>query len=134
MFLISNLFLVPPPDVAVSLNRTGPLYAGTDLTISCTVTLDQSVNNNETVSIHWNVEMGERFTIINDVMNVSENSYSILSISPLTYQDNETAYICNGTITSSVMSVMSSSSSADITLSVGGKFFSFFILYIYISF
>ena len=105
--------------MAVSLSHTGPLYAGTDLTISCTVTLDQSVNNNETVSIHWNVEMGDRYTIIDDAMN----SYFILIISPLTDQDNETAYTCTGTITSSVMSVMSSSSSGDITLYVEGKCF-----------
>ena len=115
-------FAVPPPDVAVSLNRTGPLYAGTDLTISCTVTLDQSINNNETVSIHWSVEMGDRYTLINDLMKVSENSYSSsLTISPLTDQESETAYICTGTITSSNSNILSVSNSADVTLSVGGK-------------
>ena len=110
--------------MAVSLNHTGPLYAGTDLTISCTVTLDQSVNNNETVSIHWSVEMEDRYTLINDVMNVSETSYSSsLTIIPLTYQDNDTTYTCTGTITSRDSNVLSVSNSADITLSVGGKCF-----------
>ena len=112
--------------MAVSLNRTGPLYAGTDLTISCTVTLDQSVNNNETVSVNWSVKMGDRYTLISDVMN-SENSYSSsLIISPLTFQDSDTTYTCTGTITSSVMSA---SDSADVTLSLGGKcFFSLYVL------
>ena len=119
--------------MAVSLNRTGPLYAGTDLTISCTVTLDQSVNNNETVSIHWNVEMGDRYTLINDVMNGSENSYSSsLIIGPLTDQDSNITYICTGRITSSAVSVKTVSNSDDITLSVRGKLF--FSLYVLIPF
>ena len=110
--------------MAVSLNRTGPLYAGTDLTISCTVTLDQSVNNSETVSIHWNVEMGDHYTLINDVMNVSENIYSSsLTISPLTDQDSDTTYTCTGTITSRDSNVLATSDSASMTLFVGGKCF-----------
>ena len=109
--------------MAVSLNHTGPLYAGTDLTISCTVTLDQSVNNNETVSIHWNVEMGDRYTLINDVMKGSEDSYSsILTISPLTDQDSGT-YICNGTVSSKDINVLSVSNITVVTVSVEGKCF-----------
>ena len=118
----SYCFAVPPPDVAVSLSRTGPLYAGTDLTISCTVTLDQSVNNNETVSIHWNVEMGDHY-LISDVKEVSENNYSSsLTISPLTDQDSNT-YICDGTVSSKDRNVLSVSSIAVVTVSVEGKCF-----------
>ena len=114
--------------MAVSLNRTGPLYAGTDLTISCTVTLDQSVNNNETVSIHWNVEMGDYY-IINDVMKVSENNYSSsLTIGPLTNKDSD-SYICNGTVTSKDRNVLSVSNIALVTVSVGGK--CFFLIFNY---
>ena len=58
--------LVLPPDVTVSLNVSGALFAGTGLTISCTVTLDASVNNNENVSTDWS-GLGnmpsERYTI-----------------------------------------------------------------------
>ena len=38
---------VPPPDVTVTLNSTPPLYAGTGLTLTCTVTLDPNVDNGE---------------------------------------------------------------------------------------
>ena len=123
MIFSTCYFAVPPPDVAVSLNRTGPLYAGTDLTISCTVTLDQSVNNNETVSIHWNVEMGDHYILINDVKKVSENNYSSsLTISPLTDQDSD-SYICNGTVSSKDRNVLSASNVAVVTVSVEGKCF-----------
>ena len=99
--LFQTYLIVPLPDVAVSLNRTGPLYAGTDLTISCTVTLDQSVNNNETVSIHWNgtEEMQGRYLVSNTVSTFTESYMytSLLTISPLSLGDG-TIVNCTGTI------------------------------------
>ena len=47
MYLILFLPPVPQPGVAITLSHTAPLYAGTSLTLTCTVTLDPNVNNNE---------------------------------------------------------------------------------------
>ena len=112
--LFQIYLIVPPPDVAVSLNRSGPLYAGTDLTISCTVTLDQSVNNNETVSIHWNgtEEMQEQF-VGSSTVSTFPYSYmytSFLTISPLTAGDG-TVVNCTGTITGVVDEEINNSNS-----------------------
>ena len=117
-----NLSLVPPPDVAVSLNRTGPLYAGTDLTISCTVTLDQSVNNNETVSIHWNGTEGmqEQFVVSSTVSTFTESYMytSLLTISPLAIGDG-TVVNCTGTVTGVTERKVSNSSS--VTFDIEGE-------------
>ena len=38
-------YLVPQPGVDVTLSHTSPLYAGTGLTLTCSVTLDLNVDN-----------------------------------------------------------------------------------------
>ena len=89
---------VPSPDVTVSLNRSGPLYAGTGLSITCTATLDPSVNNNEQVSIEWNVLLGGRFSA-SDTMKLSGYTYTAnLTISPLAEEDDDSTFICTVTI------------------------------------
>ena len=108
--------------MAVSLNRSGPLYAGTDLNISCTVTLDQSVNNNETVSIHWNgtEEMQGRF-VISSTVSTFIDSYmytSFLTISPLSLGDG-TVVNCTGRVTGASERNVSNSSS--ITYDIEGE-------------
>ena len=117
-----NPSLVPPPDVAVSLNRTGPLYAGTDLTISCTVTLDQSVNNNETVSIHWNgtEEMQGRFVVSSTVLTFTESYMytSFLTISPLVIGDGT---VVNCTVTVTGVAERKVSHSSSITIDIEGE-------------
>ena len=37
----------------VSVSPTGSLYAGTSLNLTCNVTLNPNVNNDESVSIEW---------------------------------------------------------------------------------
>ena len=37
----------------VTLSHTAPLYAGTGLTLTCTVTLDPNVDNGERVMTEW---------------------------------------------------------------------------------
>ena len=91
---------VPPPVVAVSLSQNGPLYAGTSLTTTCTVTLDSSVNNNELVYTDWtgvdHVPL-DRFSTT-PVIRVINGSYtSNLTISPLADQDDGTL-TCTGTV------------------------------------
>ena len=88
---------VPPPDVQVSL-RSGPLYVGTSLSLSCAVTIDSSVNNNESVTIEWIGSQGSQVSI-NDTLRVYENTYEgNLTISTLSMDDSG-AFTCTGTIT-----------------------------------
>ena len=88
---------VPPPEVQVSL-RSGPLYVGTSLTLSCAVTVDSSVNNNESVTIEWIGSQGGRVSF-DDTLRASENTYEgNLTISPLSMDDSG-AFTCTGTIT-----------------------------------
>ena len=87
--------------MTISLSQNGALYAGTRVTITCNVTLDSSVNNNELVSIDWtgvdHVPLDRVST--NPVIRVINSSYtSTLTISPLADQDDGT-FTCTGTVT-----------------------------------
>ena len=83
----------------VTLSHTAPLYAGTGFTLTCTVTLDPNVNNDERVLTEWS-----------DLQDIPEDRYSLtsasgsggtytssLTISPLADQDNGT-YTCSVTV------------------------------------
>ena len=93
---------VPPPVVTVSLSQNDTLYAGTSLTITCTVMLDSSVNDNELVSTDWtgldHIPLDNRVSTT-PVIRVIHSSYaSTLTISPLADQDDGT-FTCTGTVT-----------------------------------
>ena len=112
---------VPPPLVSISLNPSGPLYSGTTLTISCIVTLDSSVDNDETVSTHWSgldhIVPPERYSVT-PAMRGSDGGYTgTLTISPLAEGDDGTLS-CTGTVTGGTES--QSANSTNIT--VAGKY------------
>ena len=84
----------------VTLSRTAPLYAGTGLTLTSTVTLDSNVDDGEMVMTEWS-----------GLQDIQEERYSVtgtsgsgitytdsLTISPLSDQDDGT-YTCTVTIT-----------------------------------
>ena len=95
----------------VSVSPTGSLYAGTSLNLTCTVTLDPNVNNNETVSIEWSCPVGGACGPTS-VMGET----SILTISPLTDQDDDGVYTCTATVTGGTNATASDS----FTISVMG--------------
>ena len=98
--------LVPPPDVEIKPLRAEPLYAGTSLTLSCKVTLETSVNNNERVIIKWSIEPGGRFSQ-SEILRVSNNTYQRnLTIDPLAIEDS--TFSCMGTISDSATSTNNS--------------------------
>ena len=116
---------MPQPTVSISLNRTGLLFAGTGLTISCTVTLDSSVNNNENVSIGWtglDHIPPERYSVFPAMRESDDgNSYTgSLTISPLANSDSGTVITCTGTVTGGT-ETQSASSSDEVTVSVEGN-------------
>ena len=83
--------------MVVSVNRTGPLYVGTGLALTCIVTLDMSVNNNEMVSLQWSAVEGMDEHFPNSGTGLSDTQYtSNLIISPLT---TEHAGVINCTAT-----------------------------------
>ena len=102
VYLLCELQLTFPPvlDVCVSLDEDGPLYAGSSLTISCTVKLNPIVNNNnETVRTNWSgIESipHKRYTI--NSTKLSHTTYiTHLIIHTLTKQDSGN-YTCSATI------------------------------------
>ena len=69
------------------------------VTISCTVAIDPHINNNERVSIHWNVNNGGRYTIIPDMKRPDGSYTSSLIISPAANTDDGKTFTCTGRVT-----------------------------------
>ena len=119
------LFLppVPQPVVVITLSHTPPLYAGTSLTLTCTVTLNHNVNNNESVVTEWKAPRhiaGDRYSVTS-VMRESDSSYSTsLVISPLTVQDDG-MYTCTAKVTGGA-NVQSATAHGAVTITVMGKY------------
>ena len=115
---------VPTPTVVISTNHSGPFYIGTDLTLTCTVTLNPDVNSNESVTIVWigpsDITAGERYSIT-PVSSSGENYTSTLIISSLEQEDSG-QYACNVTVTGG-SNVLEAISSNDIIIHVLGKLF-----------
>ena len=94
------MITVPAPDVVVTISNTTPLYAGSSLTLTCTVTLDPNVDNDETVTISWSGPSdisGERFLVTNAIGSGVVYT-SNLTFTSLVHEDNGT-YTCTGIVT-----------------------------------
>ena len=102
----------------VTLSHTAPLYAGTSLTLTCTVTLDPNVDNDEMVMFEWS-----------GLQDIPEEQYSVtgtsgsggtytdsLNISPLADQ-NDGTYTCTVTI-SGGSNVQQATATNNITITV----------------
>ena len=108
---------VPPPNVEIISLRPEPLYAGTTLTVSCTVSVDDSVNNNEMVVMEWNTSQGSQ--TVGTAVRVSNNSYeSNLTIDPLAKEES-TIFSCMGII---IGGSSSATDTSNITIQVIGKY------------
>ena len=86
--------------MTVTADYATPLYVGSSLTLTCNVTLDPNVDNDECTTTSWsglNNITGERYIVT--AVSGSGNTYtSSLRISPLAVQDNGT-YTCTGIVT-----------------------------------
>ena len=97
-------FSVPTPSVVLSANRSGTLSAGTPLTLTCTTTLSQLVDDGEEVNIVWTgpdikeLSSGPRINITNAV-NSTPPYVSELTISPLDAAVDSGGYNCTVTVT-----------------------------------
>ena len=111
---------VPQPGVDVILNHTAPLYAGTGLTLTCTVTLDPNVDNGERIMTEWSGLQDipeKRYSVTGASGSGSTYTYS-LTISPLADQDDGT-YTCVVTIAGGI-DVHQANASDDVTITVMG--------------
>ena len=110
--------IVPHPNVDITPNHTAPLYAGTGVTLICTVILDPNVDNGERVMTEWSGLQDipeERYSVTG--ANDSGSTYTgILTISPLADQDDGT-YTCTVTVTGG-SNVQQASASHDATINV----------------
>ena len=90
---------VPTPEVVTTTNRTGPLYAGTSLTVTCTMTLHPNVDSNVSVSMEWSVPItSDRYSLTNLHILSGRKYTRNLTISPLVTTDSG-RYLCSVTIT-----------------------------------
>ena len=92
------MITVPAPDVVVTGTYTPPVYVGSSLTLTCTVTLDPNVDNNEIATISWdgpNNITGERYTNASGSGGVYTSN---LTFTSLVHEDNGT-YTCTGIVT-----------------------------------
>ena len=104
--------------MSVSASRTSPFYVGTSLDITCTVTLEDSVNNNETVDIHWSGIEHVHYQTTTIQTKTSDYRYTgYLTISPLAIGDSG-MFTCTGTVSGENQF---SNSSNDIAIDVEGK-------------
>ena len=128
---IKHLILppVPQPDVAITLSHTPPLYAGTSLTLTCTVTLDPNVNNNERVVTEWKGPRqiaGGRYSVTPAMREPASSYNGRLVISLLTDQDDG-IYTCTAKVTGGA-NVQSATAHGTVTITVLGKYVLFCIL------
>ena len=112
---------VPQPGVDVTLSHTAPLYAGIDLTLTCTVTLDTNVDNGEMVVTEWSGPQDiqeERYSVTG--ASGSGSTYTdTLTISPLAHQDDG-IYECYMIVTGG-SNVYPATASAAVNVTVLGK-------------
>ena len=104
------LITVPAPDVVVTATYTTPLYVGSSLTLTCTVTLDPNVDNNETVTISWSGPSyisGERYTNASGSGGVYTSN---LTFTSLVHEDKGT-YTCIGIVTGKNKQLVTASAS-----------------------
>ena len=107
----------------VTLSRIAPLYAGTSLTLTCTVALDPNVNNNERVVTEWSgpQSVSEGQYSVTPAMRGSASSYAgSLVISPLADQNDNDTYTCTVTVTGGT-NVQPANNSDNVMITVLGK-------------
>ena len=101
---INLIFLtVPPPTVSVTFNRTGILYAGTPLTLTCSIQLNPAVDTTVVVTRMWSgpgsqtVSNSSHITVSNLVESSSLIYETTIEFVPLSTTDSGN-YKCEATV------------------------------------
>ena len=114
---------VPQPVVTTALNNTGTLYAGTGFTLTFTVILNSTVDNNERVVTQWSDTQpipSDRYKVTNTTRKSGSIFSGSLTISPLVDQDDGT-YTCTVTVTGGA-NVQPATASDSVTITVMGEY------------
>ena len=128
VFGYSTLHAVPPPAVAVA--GVPMPYAGTVVTLTCTIQVDGNVNTHFNVTGEWS--KGEEALIVDNsgCINISEATSTVdtftyetsLTFAPLRSMDDAGEYTCNVTVSSAPqMYIRPNSNSATFELTDVGK-------------
>ena len=112
IIIIPNFLLVPSPTVTTSTNLSGAIFAGSLLTLTCTITLDgglSSMLNDLSVDTVWRTEDEQEVSTGGNIMvsgvtfAVGTTYSSTLSFNTL-HTDNAGDYTCTATVSPSVPS------------------------------
>ena len=116
---------VPTPTLTLSLPG-GSLYEGTSLTLTCNITLPDTVNSEDvTVAVQWtSVDSSDR-VMVSTVSSMRSPFISTLTLSPLNMSDSG-QYSCRATATSLSQYITDSSQghSSLVPLTVTGMYVS----------
>ena len=109
--------------MSVSLNTNGSVYQGTELVITCNVTVDSAVDTEFNVSIEWSSYPAEvmdgSYLTISDTSGSDHEYTSTVTISPVNTTDSD-IYTCTTSITTTdtdyIIPSNEASDSEDITV------------------
>ena len=108
---------VPVPHVVTTQSRTSPLYAGTSVTLTCTLTLHPNVDSGESVMMVWTVPSSLSRNQYSDTgRHTSGNIYTRnITISPL-FIRHSGRYVCTVTVIGRNINQATNTSTTDITV------------------
>ena len=108
-------------EVEVSSSHTTTLYAGTSLTLTCTVTLDSNVDSRERVETSWSGlhDIPEQRYSVTGASGSGSSYTGSFTISPLADQDDGT-YTCTVIVTGG-SNVLQATASDDIIITVNSE-------------
>ena len=112
---------MPTPTLDLSVVPSGLLYEGTSQTLTCTVSLPDTVDTDVNVTVQWKLATASDRVMISDVSNMRSPFISTLTLSPLSMTDAG-QYSCVATAGSSSHYITTSSQghSSEVILNVTG--------------
>ena len=119
IIIISFVFAVPSPSVSISRSRSGTLYASTNFTLTCIVTLGSSIRSlGLSVNISWSGLPSSQYSTTSTVAGSGGIYTSNLTISPLT-TSHSGGYTCRAAVSGT--NIFSNNASSYTHLSVRGN-------------
>ena len=121
---------VPQPTVSITSNRSGVLYAGTSLTLTCSIQLNPAVDTTVMVTRMWSgpwsqgVSNSSRLTVSNLVERSALLYETTIQFGPLNTTDSGN-YVCEATVTPDPQSqfvIMSTRGNDTHTVTVQGEY------------
>ena len=113
-----TLHTVPQPTVSITPNRTGVFYAGTPLTLTCSIQLNPAVDTTVMVNTTWSglgsqaVSNGSRVSVSNLLQRSAILYETTIHFIPLNTTDTGN-YECEATVTADPQSQFVTMSTAD---------------------